>query len=171
MGWVHDSAASGSSGNVPGTTDGPALTFTRRLWVNDTAMCVPQLTVSWWSNMAGAASGNRKIPPLFGVWAWTRRGRARSWAASTASAAPPTRKRSRRVMSAAGYRFMAVAPAYFLKRLSNPRRMSPGRVESGEASRSTVTRNENPSHSLRAFLSDIRSRIGCAHSKRRPVSK
>src|SRR5881396_1385085 len=47
--------------------------------------------------------------------------------------------------------------AYFLKRLPNPRRMSPGRVESGEASRSTVTRSENEAHSFRAFLSATRS--------------
>src|SRR6059036_432484 len=60
---------------------------------------------------------------------------------------------------------------YFLKRLSKPRRMSPGRVESGEASCSTVTRSENDVHSFRAFLSATRSWIGSAHSKRRPVSK
>src|SRR5215831_683058 len=49
--------------------------------------------------------------------------------------------------------------------------MSLGRVESGEASRSTVTRSENAAHSLGAFLSAIFSGIGCAHSKRRPGSK
>src|SRR2546428_8710018 len=61
--------------------------------------------------------------------------------------------------------------AYFLKRLSNPRRMSPGRVESGEASRSTVTRSENEAQSLRAFLSAIRTAMRSSHSKRRLVSK
>src|SRR5499426_2184685 len=65
----------------------------------------------------------------------------------------------------------AVTVGYFLKRLSNARRMSPGRVESGEASRSTVTRSENAAHSLAAFLSAIFSGIGCVHSKRRPGSK
>src|SRR5207249_11311084 len=62
-------------------------------------------------------------------------------------------------------------PDYFLKRLSDPRWMSLGRVESGEASRSTVTRSENEAQSLRAFLSASRSGMGCAHSKRRLVSK
>src|SRR5438067_5428313 len=49
--------------------------------------------------------------------------------------------------------------------------MSPGRVESGEAFRSTVTRSENRAQSLRAFLSVSRSGMGSAHSKRRLVSK
>ncbi len=35
LGCVHDSARSGSTGRVPGTMDGPAFTFTRRLWVNE----------------------------------------------------------------------------------------------------------------------------------------
>src|SRR6266513_2684532 len=46
---------------------------------------------------------------------------------------------------------------YLLKRLSKPRRMSPGRVESGEAFRSTVTRSENQAQSLRALLSARRT--------------
>src|SRR3977135_1797494 len=49
--------------------------------------------------------------------------------------------------------------------------MSPGRVESGEVSRSTVTRSENEAQLLRAFLSAIRSAIGSVHSKRRLGSK
>jgi hypothetical protein len=59
----------------------------------------------------------------------------------------------------------------FLKRLSKFRRMSLGRVESGEAFRSTTTRSENKAHSFDAFLSTIRSGTDCTHSKRRPVSK
>src|SRR5215831_18269004 len=60
---------------------------------------------------------------------------------------------------------------YFLKRLSKPRRISLGRVESGEASRSTVTRSENRAHALAEFFSTIFSEISCVHSKRRPGSK
>ena len=48
-------------------------------------------------------------------------------------------------------------PDYFLKRSSKARRMSPGRVESGEESRSTVTRRENIAQSLRAVLSTCRA--------------
>src|SRR2546430_293360 len=70
------------------------------------------------------------------------------------------------VLDILGLDLVAHGCTYFLKRLSNPRRMSPGRVESGEASRSTVTRSENQAHSLRAFLSASRSGMGCAHSKR-----
>src|SRR2546429_1656582 len=60
---------------------------------------------------------------------------------------------------------------YLLKRLSKPRRMSPGRVESGEAFGSTVTRSENQAQSLRALLSASRAGMGSSHSKRRPASK
>ena len=49
--------------------------------------------------------------------------------------------------------------------------MSLGRVESGEASRSIVTRSENAAQSFFAFLSAIRSGIGSVHSKRRLGSK
>src|SRR5437867_1875812 len=49
--------------------------------------------------------------------------------------------------------------------------MSLGRVESGEASRSTVTRSENEAQSLRALLSAIRWAMRSSHSKRRLVSK
>ena len=39
-GWLHDSARSPSIANVPGTTAGPALCLTSRLWVNEYTMCV-----------------------------------------------------------------------------------------------------------------------------------
>src|SRR5262249_56650957 len=62
-------------------------------------------------------------------------------------------------------------PIYFLKRLSKARRMSAGRAESGEASRSTVTRSENRLQSVRAGLSATRPGMGSVHSQGRVGSK
>ena len=39
-GRLHDSARSGSSGVDPGCTEGPAFTFTSRLWVIDRMVMV-----------------------------------------------------------------------------------------------------------------------------------
>ena len=61
--------------------------------------------------------------------------------------------------------------AYFLKRLSNARRMSAALFPSGDAFFSTLTRSVNEAQSLRAALSSIRSGIGCVHWKRWLVSK
>lgn len=58
---------------------------------------------------------------------------------------------------------VTAAGRYVLKRLSNPRRMSLWRVESGEASRSTVTRRAKDAHSFAAFLSTMRSGMGSVH--------
>src|SRR5438034_7032613 len=54
FGCVHDSARSGSIANVPGTTDGPALCFTRRLCVKVSGICTRYAVVSIGSKSGGS---------------------------------------------------------------------------------------------------------------------
>src|SRR4029077_20647976 len=89
----HDSARSPSSGNVPGTTLGPALCFRSRLWVKLSAMCVLYEIVWNGSKCGGSQVRMASVPPRFGVWA-----RATAGAIDApASAAPPSFSKCRRL--------------------------------------------------------------------------
>src|SRR5262249_20427092 len=84
-----------------GRTDGPALTLTSRLWVNDSIVIVAKAIVWCGSRPTGSSwTAILKIPPRFGPWASATGGASRPRTRSVvpaASAAPPRVSRSRRV--------------------------------------------------------------------------
>src|SRR5215510_16615720 len=65
-GWLHDSARSPSIANVPGTTAGPTLCLTSRLWVNEYTTCVLYDTCRYGSKWGGSQSRRVIVPPRFG---------------------------------------------------------------------------------------------------------
>src|SRR5262249_6349289 len=70
FGCVHASVRSLSSGCVPGTTAGPALTFNNRLMQYDSGIIVLKAMVWCGSKCTGrTACRSRKTPPRFGVCA------------------------------------------------------------------------------------------------------
>src|SRR5262245_32216583 len=71
LAWLQDSARSPSIGSVPGTTVGPALTRTRRLWVKESATKHHQCGVACGSKFGGSKPTMRNTPPRLGVWAST----------------------------------------------------------------------------------------------------
>src|SRR5262249_5923694 len=98
FGWVHDSARSPSTGNVPGTTLGPVLCFSNRLCVKLSEMCVLYEIVWNGSKCGGSHVRSDKGPPRLGGWA---RARARAVDAPPRPAPPRLGSRPRlRVMGA-----------------------------------------------------------------------
>src|SRR5205085_5363 len=65
FGCVHDSARSPSIGKVPGTTDGPTLWRTRRLWVKLSGICTRYAVESIGSNIGGSHPRIVTVPPRF----------------------------------------------------------------------------------------------------------
>src|SRR5256886_11249625 len=63
LGWLHDSARSPSITKVPGTTLGPALCLSSRLWVKLSAMCVLYEIVWNGSKCGGSHVRSDSVPP------------------------------------------------------------------------------------------------------------
>src|SRR5262245_19564451 len=124
LGMVHDSARSPSTGRVPGTIDGPAFTFTSRLWVKDRFVPILWLFGTRCGSKPVVASSPRmrKTPPRFGVCAWAG-SQSRSGSAAPAAAAPPSLRRSRRLNVVGATDASIVSPS--LRRLTLARTLCP----------------------------------------------